>query len=65
MTAMPLAAGANPQALAGADLDRDGGLDLGCANQSADTVSVYRNTAILFANGFEAGIDSGWTIVVP
>ncbi|MDQ1348541.1 MAG: repeat-containing protein [Acidobacteriota bacterium] len=64
-TAMPLAAGANPQALAVADLDRDGGLDLGCANQSADTVSVYRNTAILFANGFEAGIDSGWTIVVP
>lgn len=64
-TAIPLASGVNPQALAVADIDLDGGLDLGCANQSSDTASVYRNTAILFANGFEAGIDSGWSLVAP
>jgi hypothetical protein len=63
--AFPLAVGTNPQDLAAADLDLNGSLDLACANQDSSSVSVLLNSSVAFADGFESGNLSHWTIVSP
>src|SRR5262249_15123233 len=51
---LELAAGSRPRALAVADLDRDGALDIVAANSGSNTVSVWRGRG---GGGFGAGPD--------
>ncbi len=64
--AILLPVGISPQSLVGDDLDRNGTVDLSCVNQDSDSITVYLDdSGVLFADGFDSGDSSHWSVVVP
>jgi hypothetical protein len=47
------------------DVDRDDDLDLALVDEVADEVQLFRNGALLFADGFESGDTTAWSATVP
>ena len=52
-----LTSGINPISIAFGDVDRDGRIDIAVANNSGNTVSIFRNTATLGVVKFDAKVD--------
>jgi hypothetical protein len=52
-----LTSGINPISIALGDVDRDGRIDIAVANNSGNTVSIFRNTATLGVVKFDAKVD--------